>query len=193
MIVSSVQNFSTKNNIPNRSKGSVSTGNIQILIKDEVSFGSKRKKSNEQKIKKLEEEISNINKDELNANDGINDIDNNSLKTSKSDLNTAKDGLSMQEFDILEQNEALKKQDLDSKLLKELDNIDIPKIDIPDLELENLDKDIGKISEDIDKSFKSSMFKSIFAEVGIGVVVIGAIYYFLKKNKKQNKNLDKHV
>jgi len=170
MIVSNIQNTSNRNNYTYSNAKFAYVD--KAILKDEVSFGNKK-----QKPKKPEAEV---------ANDGINDIDNNSLKTSKSDLNTATDGISMQEF-LEKENEALKNKDID------LPKIDTP--DIPDLKLENLDleDDIKTISEDIDKSTKSSMFKSILVEFGVGAVVVGAIYYFLTKNRKHNKNLDKQV
>lgn len=188
MLIASVQN------IPKRYNYNSSNRNFSALkktiLKDEVSFGSK-KKPDKSDVKRIEEEPSNLSKEGLNANDGINDIDDNSLKTSKSDLNTATDGISMQRF-LEKENEALKNQDINLKHL-EIDYIDIPKIDIPDLELENFDKDIKRISEVIDKPPISSILKSFLPELGAGVIIVGAIHYFLKKNKKHNKSLSKQV
>ncbi len=176
MIVSNIQNVPKRNNYPcpNNNFSPIN----RTILKDEVSFGSKKLKPEEQGAEFI--------------NDGINDIGNIGSNPSKSDLNGAKDGLSMHLEFLKRETDALKQQDID------LREIDIPKIDIPDipdLELQNLNftDDIDNISKDIDKSFKSSMLKSILAELGVGLAVVGVIYYFLKKNKNNNNSLDKKV
>lgn len=167
MIVSNVQKFSTRSNCSSVNNFGVIK---KTMPKDEVCFGSNKLKPKEQGF----------------INDGINDLEDNASKTSKSDLDWTADGLSMQDF-LNKENEKFAQQDID------LRRMDIPEInvpDVPDLKLEgsNLPDDIDNISKDLDKSFKSSTFKSILAELGVGIAILGVIYYFLKKHKNNNKS-----
>lgn len=142
---------------------------------------------NEKKQMKPEAEISDAKIEKSLINDGINDIGNIDSKPSKSDLDGATDGLSMQEF-LEKENEALKKQDIDLGHVK-IDDIDIPKIEIPDLDI---DIKLDEISDEIEKFTKSSKtFKPILLLLGIGTAIAGTIYYISKKNKKYSKSLDK--